>query len=267
MKREVSYRVYVPGGNNTAFVLGTNYSLDERIKINNKIMESDSSIEQVGFLGDNKDSPELVMAGGEFCGNATRSAVYYYLNGKDGNMTLKVNQKDYIQAGVKDGDAWCEIPLCFDRNIVESIDDGIYQVNMKGMTSIVVLEDKATLYLNNKQTIKDEAMSLIKKYNLQNSEAVGVMFLEKLNDLLKINPIVWVRDINTLFYETACGSGTTATVIVKSYLQNADISMDILQPSSYVITVTIKHEKEAEFKAIISGKVLTDGIDRKVCVE
>lgn len=266
MKREVSYRVYVPGGNNTAFVLGTNYSLDERIKINNKIMESDSSIEQVGFLGD-KDSPELVMAGGEFCGNATRSAVYYYLNGKDGSMTLKVNQKDYIQAGVKDGEAWCEIPLICDGNIVENIDAGIYQVNMKGMKSIVVQEDKATLYLNNKETIKDEAMKLIKKYNLQNSEAVGVMFLEKVNHLLKINPIVWVRDINTLFYETACGSGTTATAIVKSYLQNADISLDILQPSSHVITAKIKHEKESEFKGVISGKVLTDGIDRIACLE
>ena len=50
-------------------------------------------VEQVGFL--NISKPELLMAGGEFCLNATRCAVYNYLNGKEGNIKISVS-------GVKD---------------------------------------------------------------------------------------------------------------------------------------------------------------------
>lgn len=265
MQKDIIYKVYIPGGNNTAFVVGTNYTLEERRKINNKIMEDDRSIEQVGFLGE-KNNPELVMAGGEFCGNATRSAVFYYLDGKDGNMTLKVNEKDYIEAGVKNGMAWCQIPLINNGNIVEVIEEGIYKVNMKGMTSIVISEDEAEKYLNNKENIKVETMNLINKYKLQNCEAVGVMFLEKTEAFLKINPVVWVKEINTLFYETACGSGTTATAIVKSFINGKNMSIDILQPSGYVINATITYNHNNKLNAVISGKVLTDNVEKTVLV-
>lgn len=260
MKKDIMYKVFIPGGNNTAFVMGTNYTLEQRSMINDRIMKADSSIEQVGFLGDN-DNPELVMAGGEFCGNATRSAVFHYLDGKDGKMTLKVNEKDYINAGVKDGNAWCEIPLKQSGDIVEKIKDGMYKVNMKGMTSIVISEANAKKYLENKQSIKEETMQLIKDLKLENSEAVGVMYLETIDNKLKINPVVWVKEINTLFYETACGSGTTATAIVKSYLEKNDVSIDILQPSGYVINATITGINENNLKAVISGVVITDNIE------
>ena len=52
------YKVFIPGGNNTAFVMGTDYTLEQRGIINDRIMNADSSIEQVGFLGDN-NNPEL----------------------------------------------------------------------------------------------------------------------------------------------------------------------------------------------------------------
>lgn len=266
MQKNIIYKVYIPGGNNTAFVVGTNYTLEERRKINNKIMENDSSIEQVGFLGE-KNAPELIMAGGEFCGNATRSAVFYYLDGKEGSMTLKVNEKDYIEAGVKDGMAWCQIPLIDTENIVELIEKGVYKVNMKGMTSIVISEEEAEKYLSNKKDIEKETMDLINKYKLQNSEAVGVMFLEKSENFLKINPVVWVKEINTLFYETACGSGTTATAIVQSFTRGKDVNINILQPSGYVISATITHDHSNKLNAVISGKVLTDNVEKSVLVD
>ena len=145
--------------------------------------------------------------------------------------------------------------------IVEKIKDGMYKVNMKGMTSIVISEANAKKYLENKQSIKEETMQLIKDLKLENSEAVGVMYLETIDNKLKINPVVWVKEINTLFYETACGSGTTATAIVKSYLEKNDVSIDILQPSGYVINATITGINENNLKAVISGVVITDNIE------
>ena len=37
-------------------------------------------------------------------------------------------------------------------------------------------------------------------------KAIGIMLLEKETGKIKINPIVWVKEIDTVFYETACVS-------------------------------------------------------------
>lgn len=257
MKKKVRYQVFVPGGNDTAFVFGTDYTKVERKNINDIIMENNKNVEQVGFLGET-DSPELIMAGGEFCGNATRSAAYHYLHGKDGSLKLKVNEKDYINAGVNEGLAWCEIPLILGRDIIQQMDKNIYKIEMKGMTTIVIREEAAKKYVENLDTIKDVAMEFIESYNLKGCEAVGVMFLERMEDTIKINPVVWVNAIDTLFYETACGSGTTATAIVESYISKENKSIDVLQPSGHVITATIKLNGKRVEKAVICGNIYTN---------
>lgn len=264
-EKEIKYLKFIPGGNDTALVLSNDYSKEEKKRINDEIMKLDSSIEQVGFVDKNKE-PELQMAGGEFCGNATRSSAYYYLNRTSGKLKIKVNEKDIVNAGVyDDGSAWCEIPLYLGENQVVKKEEGIYQVKMNGMISIVISEDISKKYLADIDNIKKYASNFIDKYDLRNSEAVGVMFLEK-DKILKINPVVWVRDIDTLYYETACGSGTTATAMVKAYLENKNQDIEILQPSGLTIKSTIEIEDLFIKKAIISGKVMSDFIIKKIYI-
>lgn len=257
------YTIYVPGGNSTAFVTGLNYSAEQRKKINDKIMADNPEVEQVGFVEKGLAVKELKMAGGEFCGNATRSAAHFYLHGMPGELKININGK-LINAGVyQNGNAWCEIPLIDDRSkMLQKIEEGIYKVQMDGMVTIVVTEEKAVPYLEKKDTIKSEAMDIIKKYELQDSEAVGVMFLEQVEGKLKINPIVWVNAIDTLFYETACGSGTTATAVVKAFLIGKGGSFEILQPSGYTIIATVDYENGLVDKVSISGVTVTDGIEK-----
>ena len=262
MNKKVVYQIFVPGGNDTAFVFGTDYKKEEKKIINNVIMQKEKNVEQVGFLGE-KEAPELIMAGGEFCGNATRSAAYFYLEGKDGELKLKVNQKDYINAGVKEGLAWCEIPLILDRDIIEEMENDIYKIEMKGMTTIVIKEERAKQYIEKLDTIKDVAMGFIENYNLKEREAVGVMFLEKDKEIIKINPVVWVNAIDTLFYETACGSGTTATAIVESYISGESKSVDVLQPSGHIITATVNIDGKKASRAIICGNIFCNNEIRK----
>ena len=88
---------------------------------------------------------------------------------------------------------------------------------MNGMVSVVIKPEVAKRYLNDTSLLKQYGMEFIHKYHLEESEAVGVMFCENIGPKLKINPVVWVKAINTLFYETACGSGTTATCMVEAY--------------------------------------------------
>lgn len=50
-----------------------------------------------------------------------------------------------------------------------------------------------------------------------------------------------MRDIDTLFYETGCASGTTAVAIVEALKQKRNInSFPILQPSGASLLATVR---------------------------
>jgi diaminopimelate epimerase len=262
---QVEYIKVIPGGNDTALVLKKNYSSKEKKAINDVILKKDTSIEQVGFV-DLAGKPELQMAGGEFCCNATRSAAFYYLNGKPGKLKIIVNGKDVINAGVYDnGYAWCEIPLYHGDDVIIEKEPGIYQVRMNGMVSVVIQPEKARLYLEDKTKLKTIAMEFIDQYDLRSNEAVGIMFLER-DQKIKLHPVVWVRDINTLYYETGCGSGTTATAMVEAFLKKENQKLEVIQPSGLAITAEITIENQNVVKAVISGEVNTDNNVVKVDV-
>lgn len=257
----IKYLIYRPAGNDTALVYGTNYTKEMKKKINDSIMKKHSNVEQVGFIN-NTGRKELQMAGGEFCGNATRSAAYNYLEGMPGKIQISVNLKDLILAGVdKNKNAWCEIPLYRQNNIIKEKENGIFIVELKGITVIVIKEVEAQKYLKNKDNLKQIGKKLIVDYNLINNSAVGVMFCEKEaeNEKIKINPIVWVKDIDTLFYETACGSGSVAVCLVESYLKKQGQKIDIIQPSGLTITANVDYKENNFERAIISGNIENDG--------
>lgn len=99
---EIKYKIYNPGGNKTALVKGNDYSAIQKKLINKMIMEKDKTVEQVGFLS-NKIN-RLEMAGGEFCMNATRCAVYEYYkeNKKEINISVSGTNKELIGKVLKD---------------------------------------------------------------------------------------------------------------------------------------------------------------------
>jgi histidine racemase len=68
-----------PSGNITLFVLDP-VPLEQRRDINEKLLSGDTALEQVGCLSLVDGQPKVEMMGGEFCGNATRSAGAYALH-------------------------------------------------------------------------------------------------------------------------------------------------------------------------------------------
>ena len=257
---QIKYSIYRPAGNDTALVYGTNYTKEQKNKINEAIMKKHKNVEQVGFIN-TKGKKELQMAGGEFCGNATRSTAYNYLRENEGKIHIYVNSKDKILAGVdKNRKAWCEIPLYNGSDVVTEMEDGVFIVKMKGIVIIVIPEDKAKKYLNNRKNLKEIGRELIDNYNIIDSLAVGVMLCEQEKGIIKINPIVWVKNIDTLFYETACGSGSVAVCMAEAYLKRRSQTIDILQPSGMIITATVEYKENKILKAVISGNIENDGI-------
>lgn len=268
MKKEISYYIYSPCGNDTALVQGLDFSNKAKKIINDKIMKISPNVEQVGFVETNGE-PKLIMAGGEFCGNATRSAAYYYLKGEVGEINIDVlGVNSSIKAGIdSDKNAWSQVPIYSGEDVVTVIEPGIYKVKMEGITHLIVEEKQAKKYLEVKENIKKAAMKLIEKVDIIETEAIGVMFLEKINQKLKIHPVVWVKSIDTLFYETACGSGSVAVAILESLNKNSSLKLEILQPSGQVINAGAMLKNGMPVDAIISGKISCDGVLRKIEVD
>lgn len=255
---EIKYKVLNPGGNKTALVNGSEYTDNQKKLINKMIMEENSRVEQVGFLS-NKTN-RLEMAGGEFCINGTRCAVYEYLGGKEGEIEISVSGTNKMILGKVLNDKKVEIQLDIGKNIADlyEIKNDFTCIKIDGILIAILDEEKSKTYIQklneNEEKTKNELKQLMIAELDSKEKAIGIILLEKELKKVKINPIVWVKEIDTVFYETACGSGSLGTAIY-NYLKNKDKRIEIIQPSGYSINVELKENKNYIEKAIISGIV------------
>ena len=253
---KIKYKIFNPAGNITALVIGDDYTIEERKIINDKIMEKETDVEQVGFLSNTEN--RLTMAGGEFCGNGARCAALYYINEKKiDNINLKINNEE-LRAGIdKNMKIWCEIPL--EEYKITQVDENIYKIKLKGITILVISDIKQ--YKN----LKESSKELIKYYNIDDS-AVGVMFVERLEEYIKIYPIVWVKEIDTFFFENACGSGTIAVTMLESYIINNSGTYKVEQPSREFLETEIIIKDRVITSAILKGKIGVDATIKEITI-
>ena len=238
-KMKIQYKIYNPSGNITALVIGDQYHLEEKKIINQKIMDNNLKVEQVGFLSTHQK--KLTMAGGEFCGNATRCAILYY--GMQKGESLIINNYRVL-GGIDQQNVWCEIPIHNYSFCILKQD--IYKVKLDNITLLVVTKRKT-------RNLKEEAVKLICLNKIED-EAVGVVFLEK-QKILKIYPVIWVKNIGTLFLESACGTGTIAIGMLESILSNRSGFYKIMQPSGKILETKIIIKKGKIIRAILKGEI------------
>ncbi|EKD62464.1 MAG: hypothetical protein ACD_52C00159G0003 [uncultured bacterium] len=244
-----------PGGNDTALV--EPFVVNKRLKkiINDKIMKMFPNVEQVGFVDSKK--LRIEMAGGEFCGNALRSAAYYFLKGKPGKLEIQASGvKNRLSAGVKSSSvAWAKMPVYKSKKKLQKI--GRFTiVQLKGITHVVTDLQKIP---DNKEELKIYGKSILDKLGLSvKYPASGVMFIKRTAKRLSLYPVVWVRDIETLFYETACASGSAAVGIARwTKFCKENFETKIIQPSGKEIKVDIKAKRDAIDQVTISGPIET----------
>lgn len=169
--------------------------------------------EQTGFLIHRLNHFE--MAGGEFCGNAARSAAIllseihrkpklsFTMSGYVGkvNATVKkTNDKTYFVE--------CNFPnlSATQKNIILLSGQNAKVVDLGGIVHVVIeapFPSDANVY----QTLH---RNITQELHLENRSAVGVIWIEKVNNTVKMHPVVWVKNVDTFFYEKSCGSGTIA---------------------------------------------------------
>lgn len=231
---EIKYQLIDPTGNITALVK-TKVPVSEQPFVANKICEQEPTCEQVGFISINakeKDYDiELRMAGGEFCGNATMSTAAFYAKEnaiKAGNVSL-VHVKASGAEEVVPVEIVCEDKNTYRGTVKMPVPKGIISktfyykdkeytlpvVMFKGMYHAVVEGDLS----------KKLAEEVIKSWcKEQNIEAFGLMLLNEKER--RIDPLVYVDAVESLFWENSCASGTTAVgyYLYNKYEKPIDIS-------------------------------------------
>lgn len=254
-KTKYQFAILRPGGNDTMLIKGVIKNPAQKKFINDQMMNLFPNIEQVGFYDfDLKTTTAtLEMAGGEFCGNALRSLAYLLLEGKDGDLEVNVSgTTKKLIAGVENNQAYAQIPILNDLNSVKIL-KGNTIVSLEGITHLIT---KKYPGLNPIQLKRLGKQLLSEAGLLKSVPAAGVMFTTQTDTELKIDPIVWVRNIKTLFYETACASGTAAVGLYKakqSALYRTEIK--IKQPSGYYISVSVARNQQSFINAQIRGTV------------
>lgn len=236
----ITYYKINPGGNITALVPERD-KMKNRVYLAKTILANDPSIEQVGFIVPPKDggSARVEMAGDEFCGNAIR-ALAFLLYQEKGWSYLSIESSGYKQViSANFGDKKAAFSLDSGQFLYKKVEDGEL-ISIPGITYLVV----------DKRIEKDKAKELLKKYNLLSLPASGVVVLERCNNNWNIRPIVWVRNIESFYEETACASGSLAAAFC---LRQKGISGEyaFLQPSGSVFKVKFVDKNQIE----VSGPI------------
>ena len=255
---KLNYKILNPGGNITALVNGFDYSAYQKKLINKLIMSKYSKVEQVGFLS-NKTN-QLEMAGGEFCMNATRCAVYEYTKNIDEPIEILVSGTNQKIIGKKVDNNNIDINLEINKKINELIEkrNDFTSVKLDGILVAILDEEKSKKYINKLKENEEKAKKQLKQIMINEidskEKAIAIVLLEKNDEKRKINPVVWVKDIDTMFYETACGSGSLGTAIYR-YITNNEKKLRLLQPSGYYIDIELNVTENYIKSALITGIV------------
>ena len=124
----------------------------------------------------------------------------------------------------------------------------VYIVNLPGINHLLLEQTK---FKFNKDNCLNDAKNIIKELNLLNLPAIGVIWYDENH----INPVVYVRVIDSLFYENSCGSGSISYGIYHSFLEKTDgkFKFDVAQKNNEVDVVEVELENNIIISAKLSG--------------
>lgn len=254
-----------PAGNLTALVV-TQLPRSVYTEVATNILAKDRNIEQVGFVepaNNPRALARLQMMGGEFCGNATRSLamfLYQELKRERGEakteFSLEVSGIDQlIQVKIiNEKDVAIEIPVAhYDDRVFEEYRDGTL-VKIDGIQHFIT--DMPDFARVNKDLLRIRASYILHQEGFIESSATGVIFVDKHEGKNAIYPFIWVKDMNTLIYESGCASGTLAASMkyAREIVEGLHIA-EILQPSGLPLVATIQKIGGKFSKAVLSGGV------------
>jgi diaminopimelate epimerase len=240
---------------------------EEQVNLAKKVMAyGNLYAEQVGFIENKPDGVvRLQMMGGEFCVNATRSLAAVLVREHHASIRevgglfkvpIEVSGTEAIHmsevSATDDYEVYevsLEMPLHTGyEEITIDYEEGQINgtlVSFDGITHLVVPADNIKSKLDFYHTI-------VNKLFLPEVEAIGIMFYDDKNSF--IEPLVYVRETDTLIWEKGCGSGTAALGIYLTHITGSSVSQSVNQPGGSMTVSTVWSNGRVD-KVIIGGKV------------
>lgn len=203
----------------------------------------------------------IEMAGGEFCGNATRAFAMVMQQEfgapSPARLALEVSGCGHLVSAHSDlaaGTAQSEMPLPLSVRQVQAGGHPGTLVDLEGIAHLVV-EDVAPDLAFFRQV--ERVFHL-----LPERDAYGVIFLDRESG--RMTPLVKVPAANTLVWEGSCGSGSVAAAVARRHgAPDGTYVDDLVQPAG-VIRATLVVEGGQIVQVGIGGPV---SLDRPVTVD
>lgn len=257
--------VTYPSGNTTAVVFDDLLG-DNRKMLNSQLMQAwkqrypnEPEIEQCCFVTAPHQTGSIArveLFGGEFCGNAARSAAWLLTGGKDGAGLIEVSGVERpLRFKIVDGVVSLEMPLPVGGQLARYVADGTL-VQLDGIAQLVIDRD-----MRERQTPRSLLTRILADNmpGLASQAAVGVSYYDQ--ESRKAEFCVWVNEVDTIFDETACGSGTCAIGVALALSRKRSVSLPVIQPSGENILSTALYKSGDVTASSIAGQVriLYDG--------
>lgn len=264
-----------PVENMTIFVLDE-IGRQNHIDLAKKLMNYNNlNAEQVGFIEkiENKDDENckyrLQMMGNEFCGNATRSLAALLVHKNDDSIK-KVDGKFYVNVETSGLDKVmnCVVQIVDENKYTSQIDmplpnrkpqkmfiEGgytVYKVNFDGIIHFVV----DVKQLRNKNIFFDIIKDIMHN---EEYEAFGIMYYNY--ETCYMEPLVYVKATDSLYWERSCASGTSALGAVLSYTLEESVFLDVHQPGG-VLSISTEFDGKNLRSIVLDGmvEIVAEGI-------
>lgn len=264
-----------PVENMTIFVLDQ-LPRKDHITISNRLMDySNLHAEQVGFIEtsiNHNDLIRLQMMGGEFCGNATRSLAAFMVHSqypevkKIGNkfiVPLEVSGMDEIincevepleKTNLYMSKIKMPVPLSINEIIIDDSGNKVktIRVDLPGITHFIVNKDK----IDDKDRYYDSIKGVMAK---EDYEAFGIMYYDYNKNFME--PLVYVKATDSLFWERSCASGTCALGCSLAFVNKKSMDKEIHQPGG-LLKVSVGYENNNINSLYLNGEVeiVSEGI-------
>lgn len=233
-----------PSGNTTILIDSIVPEQDQSAVAKRLLAYDSVQAEQVGFLTHPEASADYTIAmrmmGGEFCGNATRSAAVYTVfagllqPSVDGIYTpiircsgaahpIPCTVKETNQEATYWAEAQMPGPLAIQNDTVSFLGDTINytKVIFEGITHCIIKYKDLPLG-GNGAPISLRTIYAIVKDDLFNGEAAayGLMFYNELQKTL--DPVVYVKATDSTYWEQSCASGSSAIAAAHAWANYGD---------------------------------------------
>lgn len=253
---DIEYIVADPAGNTTGLVL-TDIPADEHKTVARHLLEhSPHDLEQVGFVSECPDCDgRLDMMGGEFCGNASRSFGLFLagsgLSRRKDLALIRVSGAEgllEVRTDPDTGEARIKMPPVMGIEAVET--------DQYGRVPLVVMEGISHLILMVHPVEKQEGERLIHALaETHEADALGIMYYDEADNFM--TPLVWVRETDTLYWESSCGSGSVALAVYLKKDYKGPWQIQFAEPGG-----TLAVERSEAGDVFLGGPVSLSGVNR-----